>query len=167
MKWLDMKSPVFLTLFKFFTDTRLCNTVKKCCNFLHTGGLEVYHNVGLKVLPKRSSYSLIRMIIGSMLVAIEVNSNLETNLLIKRKTYWKYSRSQKQYVAKQRIVKKDFSFRADIMQEMMSIVKTTGLDVTHIPILDLLKGYYLKRGIPKRMVDIEYPTGDPSAKSRF
>ena len=102
-----------------------------------------------------------------MLVAIEVNSNLETNLLIKRKTYWKYSRSQKQYVAKQRIVKNDFSFRADIMQEMMSIVKTTRLDVTNIPILDLLKGYYLKRGIPKRMVDIEYPTGDPSAKSRF
>ena len=78
-----MKSEEYAALFKLLTDTRLTNSIQKCRNFLHTGALEVYHNVRLKILPKRTSYKLVRMIIGSMLIGIEINANVgSTNFAI-------------------------------------------------------------------------------------
>lgn len=162
--WLDMDGGAFKTLFKFLTDTRFCNSIKKCNEFLHTGGLEVYHNVRLKLLPKRSSYKLVRMIVSGMLVAIDVNSNLESNTNLKRKRYWKWSRSQKQYVAKQRILKKDYSFRVEIMNNMMSNLKN---NIESIPIQDILTGYYIKRDIPARIVPVDFPSCEPNFRSRF
>ena len=159
LKWLDLKSSSFEALFKYFRDKRLCNSMRKCCRFIHTGSLEVYHNVRLKLLPKRSSYSLIRMIIGGMLTAIEVNNNLSAA----SKNYWKYSRSQKQYVVKKRVLKKNYSFRTEILEETLCNLKN---GITSKPVLDMLRDYYIKRDIPKRMVDVEFPLGDPNSSSR-
>ena len=137
--------------------------MKKCCRFIHTGALEVYHNVRLKLLPKRTSYTLLRMIIGSMLTAIEVNSNLVGT---KSKNYWKYSRSQKQYVVKKRLLKKNFGFRTEILAETMFNLENR-LQTTAA--LEMLKGVYIKREIPQRMVSAEMPDADPnmSVRSRF
>ena len=106
ISWLDIDGDAFKSLFRYLTDTRFCNSLKKCSQFLHTGGLEVYHNVRLKLLPKRTSYSLVKMIVAGMLICIEVNSNLD----VARKSCWKWSRSQKKYVSKQRILKKKLQF---------------------------------------------------------
>ena len=68
ISWLDIDGDAFKSLFRYLTDTRFCNSLKKCSQFLHTGGLEVYHNVRLKLLPKRTSYSLVKMIVAGMLI---------------------------------------------------------------------------------------------------
>ena len=91
LKWFEIESDEFTALFKYFTNTRFISSIQLCCNFLHTGALEVYHNVRLKLLPKRTSYSLNRMIVGSMVIAIEINRNLTSN----KKEFWSYSKSQK------------------------------------------------------------------------
>ena len=138
--------------------------MKKCCRFIHIGALEVYHNVQLKLLPKRSSYTLLQMIVGGMLTAIEVNSNLEGT---EGKKYWEYSRSQQQYVAKKRLLKKNFGFRTEILAETMFNLENR-LPTTAV--LEKLKGDYIKRDIPNRMISAaKMPDLDPNtiAKSRF
>ena len=111
MKWLDMKSEEFEVLFKIITDTRRSNAMKKCAAFIHTGSLEVYHNVRLKYLPKRTSYTLKRMIIMAMLVCIEVNVNLEKTG--KPKVYSQYSKVRAAWVEKPRNSGKVYIFRHD------------------------------------------------------
>ena len=165
IEWLDIEGDAYKSLFRYLTDTKFCNSLRKCCQFLHTGGLEVYHNVRLKLLPKRTSYSLVKMIMSSMLVAIDVNSNLLGSENIKRKKGWKWSRSQKKYVPKHRILKKDYSFRQDLIKDMMAGVMSSE---SFPSIQTMLEGYYLKRPIPQRMVDVEFPAGPPTLqRSRF
>ena len=164
LKWLDIKSDLYKDLFKYLTDTRLCNSLKKCCRFIHTGGLEVYHNVRLKLLPKRSSYSLIRMIVMGMLTAIDVNSNLEG---VTRKEYWTWSRSQKKYVIKNRILNKNYRYRIAILEDMMEKARSPQ---AYPPIEELLVLHeYIKGPIPKKIVSVEFPSEDPTSveKSRF
>ena len=147
ISWLDMDGDAFKSIFRYLTDTRFCNSLKKCSQFLHIGGLEAYHDVMLKLLPKRTSCSLTNTIIAGMLVCIEVNSNLD----VTRKSCWKWSRSQNKYVSKQRILKKNYSFRDQILNEMM---KTVEADNEMPSIGDILEGYYIKRPIPQRMVPV-------------
>ena len=167
--WMSFDDPGYISLFRYLTDTKFCNSLKKCCQFLHTGGLEVYHNVRLKLMPKRSSYKLVRMVISSMLVAIEVNENLETESdenNVERRKYWKWSRSQKKYVPKQRILKKDFSFRSEIMDAMMTNLERNE-NVSDIR--EILEGYgYIKRPIPQRIVPVDPPQSRRrNLRSRF
>ena len=100
-----------------------------------------------------------------MLVAIDVNSNLKGSKNINRKKGWKWSRSQKKYIPKQRILKKDYSFREDLITEMMAGV----MSCESFPsVKTILEGYYLKRPIPERMVDVEFPSVSPNLqRSRF
>ena len=149
LKWLATNIDSYRDLFEYLTDTRLCDSLKKCCRFIHTGGLEVYHNVRLKLLPKRSSYSLIRMTVMGMLTAIDVNSNLEG---ITRKQYWKWSRSQKQYVIKNRILKKNYQYRIAIMEEMMNKARSQQTN----PPIEVLLREYIKRPIPKKIVSADF-----------
>ena len=147
ISWLDMDGDAFKSIFRYLTDTRFCNSLKKCSQFIHIGGLEAYHDVMLKLLPKRTSCSLTKTIIAGMLVCIEVNSNLD----VTRKSCWKWSRSQNKYVSKQRILKKNYSFRDEILNEMM---KTVMADNEMPSIGDILEGYYIKRPMPQRMVPV-------------
>ena len=160
VSWLDMDGDAYKNLFRYLTDARFCNSLKKCSQFLHTGGLEAYHDVMLKFLPKRTSCSLVKTIIAGMLVCIEVNSNLD----VARKSCWKWSRSQNKYVSKQRILKKNYSFRDEILNEMM---KTVMADIKMPSMRDTLEGYYIKRQIPQRMVPKDIPICSRIQGSRF
>lgn len=163
MKWLDIKSEEFKALFKYFTDTRLMNSIRMCCNFFHTGNLEVYHNVRLKLLPKRTSYSLHRMIMGSMLTAIEVNKNLVTDQS-KKKKFWAYSKSQKKYIRKSRVMRKNYEYRKDILKEMMSHVRNGDkLDIMNM----LREDKYVKRSIPGNITGLKIPASIQSNRTRF
>lgn len=165
MKWLDIDSDEFLCLFKYFTDSRFIKSVQMCCNFLHTGALEVYHNVRLRMLPKRTSYSLKRMIVSSMVTAIEINRNLPTDNS-KYKTWWQYSKSQKRYISKTRMVNKDYSYRREILTAMINYI-SEGKKPRDIS--EMLKDEnYVKREISKNITGLTRPVGKPTLNvSRF
>ena len=164
MKWFQIESEEFMALFKYFTDTRLVKSIKMCCKFLHTGGLEVYHNVRLKLLPKRTSYSLQRMIMGSMAIAIEVNSNLQ-NGQTERQQFWAYSKSQKKYIRKNRPLKKDYTFRQEILEDMVTYV-SSGQEPMDIAAI-LREEQYIKRRIPKNITGLTLPNEPSLNRSRF
>ncbi|XP_063684222.1 uncharacterized protein LOC134818537 [Bolinopsis microptera] len=151
LKWFKIESEEFTSLFKYFTSTRFISSIQLCCNFLHTGALEVYHNVRLKLLPKRTSYSLNRMVVGSMVIAIEINKNLTSN----RKEFWSYSKSQKKYVSKSRVINKDYSYRKDILQGMWDYVGE-GKEPRSIATM-LKESQYVKRTIPKNITGLKIP----------
>ena len=153
LKWLDMNSDEYKVLYKIIADTRRSNSMKKCADFVHTGDLEVYHNVRLKYLPKRTAYSLHRMIVMAMLVGIEVNTNLKKRG--QPKSYAQYSKVRAEWVAKPRFKGKDFSFRKDIIDEMMRVL----IDGNPDPVLDdlLREMGYIVREIPKNIAPIERP----------
>ena len=127
----------------------------------HTGGLEVYHNVRLKLLPKRTSYSLQRMIIGSMLIAIEVNRNLDTE----RREYWSYSKGQKKYVRKSRVLRKDYSFRKAILQHVIDFLED-GKEAIDINVM-LKEARYIKRKIPDNIIGLDILEDTSLNRSRF
>ena len=142
------------------------NSIKMCRNFLHTGNLEVYHNVRLKLLPKRTSYSLQRMLMGSMLIAIEINSNLDTSET--RRQFWSYSKSQKKYVRKSRVVKKNYEYRVDLLKDMLDFARN-GPQPRLLEIETMLKDeLYVKRRIPHNITGLEVPREvDTHDRSRF
>ena len=165
MKFLDIDSPEFLCLFKYFTENRFVKSIQMCCNFLHTGALEVYHNVRLKMLPKRIAYSLNRMIVSSMVTAIEINKNITTEKS-KFKSLWQYSRSQKKYVSKTRLINKDYSYRREIIDAMVKYIadKKKPRDITMM----LRKESYIKRAVPKNITGLSKPDDSPTLnRSRF
>ena len=163
LQWLDMNSEEYRILYSIITDTRRSNSMKKCADFIHTGDLEVYHNVHLKYLPKRSSYSLVRMIVMAMLVGIEVNTNLQ-----KRgtpKSYKQYSKVRAGWVAKPRFKGKVFQFRHDIIEEMM---KFHELKCSFPKIDDLLReSGYIRRYVPKNIAPIEKPSSDSEGVANY
>ena len=111
----------------------------------------MYHNVRLKLLPKRTSYSLNRMIVGSMVIAIEINRNLTSN----KKEFWSYSKSQKKYVRKSRVINKDYSYRKGIVQGMLDYI-SEGRKPRSIATM-LKESLYVKRAIPKNITGLEIP----------
>ena len=158
MKWLDMASKGYYELFKALTDTRLCNTLKMCATFLHTGGVEVYHNVRLKLLPKRTAYSLTRMIVSGLLIAIEVNYNLDN---VDRTTRWKWNKARKKYVTSTRVLSKDYSFRQEILTSALDHLRS---GQKHLP-LDLSD--YIKKEVPANINAEPKPSTAPPSGSRY
>jgi solute carrier family 8 (sodium/calcium exchanger) len=159
LKLLDTKSDAFKALYDLLTDTYMCNTLKKCNKFQHTGNLEVYHSVRLKLLSKRIGYKITRMIVAGMLVCIEVNSNLNN---VKYKNYWNYCKAQGKYVTIKRRLGKDYNFRREILDEAINHIRDG-----HSPMsLDLTR--YIKKPIPTNIRAIPRPKGPaPEVKSRF
>ena len=165
LKWLEIESEEFMALFKYFTESRFIKSIQMCRNFLHTGALEVYHNIRLKLLPKRTSYSLYRMIVSSMVTAIEVNSNLVSSDS-NRRAFWAYSKSQKKYVSKSRVIRKDYTYRKELLAKMLSYLRS-GKQARNIA--EMLKdSNYVKRATPKNVTGLSRPTETPLLdQSRF
>ena len=51
-KWFKVHEADFMELFKILSDTKLCNDMRHCDKFLHTGSLESFQSAELKYLPK-------------------------------------------------------------------------------------------------------------------
>lgn len=91
------------------------------------------------------------MIVGSMVIAIEINRNLTSN----KKEFWSYSKSQKKYVRKSRVINKDYSYRKGIVQGMLDYI-SEGRKPRSIATM-LKESLYVKRAIPKNITGLEIP----------
>ena len=157
LKWLDMTSKAYDALYKLITNTKRSNAMKHCASFIHTGALEVYHNVRLKYLPKRTSYSLVRMVVMSMLVGIEINTNLKTKKVTK--IYKKYSKVRGQWIDKKVTKGKDYGFRKELIADMID----NFVSKDPLPTIDLSE--YIKKTIPKNIAPVPRPVTEIKAKS--
>ena len=59
--------------FNVITDTRFCNVLPRCAQFLHTGNLESFHAVKIQYLPKAVAFTMIASIILTMLAIMHHN----------------------------------------------------------------------------------------------
>ena len=89
------------------------------------------------------------MIIGGMLVAVEINLNLQPS---KHRRYLVWSKSQKKWVNKKRNLNKDYSFRQGILKSALDHLRSGKPPLT----LDL--GEYVKRAVPRNIVSVPRPT---------
>ena len=129
--WLQKGSDAFKKLFKMLTEKTLCDDIKHCKDFRHTGHLENYHNVRLKYLPKRQHYSYHTTVINSMITAIEVNHNSpEPSAVNTSKKIVSYSKAAGQWVLKKACQKKDYTYRSTIMNTSQMSRTTTKLLLT-------------------------------------
>ena len=149
--WFKIGDSDFEALFKVITNTRMCNSMKKCAQFLHTGALEALHCAKLKYLPKRKAFSMDSTIVLMMLVCIEHNKNLRLGTALKPKTKVAYSRAQKQYVLKNNYFRDNISYKKSFLELVQNHVKSN----TKLT-FDL--GRYKRKDVPKRFHSAEKPS---------
>ena len=135
-------------LFTIVTDAKRTNAMKHCAKFLHTGALEVIHNVKLKYLPKNKSFSFQRNVIFMMLVAIEVNLNSSAT---DKKTYRQYSKAQKGYTLKSKYKRDNLTYKLEMMDTL-----SKNLESNSSGSVDLSR--YKLRPFPKTFHGTEMPT---------
>ena len=105
--------------------------------------LGVYNNVRLKLLPKRISYSLSRIIVGSMVIAIEINKNLASN----KRNFGPILRAKRNMLAKA-----ELSTRTTLTERIS--YKNEGKEPRSIVTM-LKECLYVKRTIPRNITGIE------------
>ena len=132
--------PYFETLFRVLTNTKLCNSMKKCSKFLHTGALEALHCAKLKYLPKMKAFKMDTTIVMMMIVCLEHNYRLTA--ATKTKTRVAYSRAQKKYVLKNTKTTDNISHKKSLMEAVRDNVKSK-------TILDMDLSRYKRRPVPK------------------
>lgn len=74
-KWIVKGSPVYMALEKELMNKRLLKDLEHIADFMHTGALEVFHNVVLKYAPKRLHFDYPQMIARLRLAALDHNYN--------------------------------------------------------------------------------------------
>jgi hypothetical protein len=75
--WFNVEDKDYGALFKVITRTKFTNDMKKCCQFIHTGKLESFHNVKLTYLPKSTGFTMNTTIVLTMLAAVQNNTYLD------------------------------------------------------------------------------------------
>ena len=118
-----------LNLFKLLSCADVVGVVKnilfllQLTKFCHTGNLEVFHNVMLKYVPKRVSFSYEGMVARSMLAALDNNLNAGRSQAHTKagQPRWKmqWSKASKTYVVKKISASKDYSFRLDLVNHVL------------------------------------------------
>ena len=143
-QWLKVDSPEFEALVKMLTNTRLCNDMKKCRSFLHTGELENIHSVKNKYLPKRKHFGIETSIVYMMLVAIETNVHAAARESgkLKNKSYVEYSKAAADYVLKKKYLKDSIPFKLELMADIHK-----NLEDGNVEKLDLSE--YILKAVPK------------------
>lgn len=162
--WLNKDSPEFGELVKIVCNTRLCNDMKLCKSYLHTGQLENMHSVKNKYLPKRKHYSMETTIVKMMQLAIETNLHA-SNTDGKVRVYVEYSRAAADWVLKKHREKDTVTYKRNLLKDTQS-----ALENGQPHILNLEE--YILKPLPKNMYPIN--THKPSKqdmikkqKSRF
>jgi len=67
----------------------------------------------------------LRLCVGPMLIAIEVNTNLDMSEA-RRKQFLSYTKGQKKYVRKSRVVRKKYGYRLEILNDMIDFARSQG-----------------------------------------
>ncbi|XP_071852672.1 uncharacterized protein [Apostichopus japonicus] len=126
-RWLVDGSPAHNAPNKIILSKRLLNDLKYLAEFMHTGALEVYHNVVLKYAPKRLEFDYPYMSARLKLAAMDHNHNVgrshavvqqpRTGSSVKGELQFKkcYSKIQKQWVIKPIYEKKSLEYLSTMM----------------------------------------------------
>lgn len=156
VKYLNPQSKCYHKLFKLITDTRRCNAMRHCSKFLHTGALEILHNVKLKYLPKRKCFGFTRSVVFMMLVALETNLNANVT---EKKTHRQYSRAQGQYILKSRYKRDTVSYKQDIIEQMSNNIVNENkivLDIDQYILAPIPKNFHGKPMPSKKELELKY-----------
>ena len=149
--WVKRTSPTFKELFEKVTSKQLTEDMMHCCEFLHTGSLENYHNVRLKYLPKRVAFTRETTVIRSMIAIIETNRNVKsTTSFEKPKMYARYSKKSAKWVLRKGYKEKDYTYRDEILASIVSNIRS-GEN------LDVNMSEYIPELLPKNMAPIPKP----------
>ena len=143
IQWLEKGGVAHRKLWEIVTQPMLCEDMKKCTSFIHTGQNEVLHSVVLKYLPKRIHFPIKTQIIRMMIVSLEVDENSGYNLR-KPNHCVSYSRAAGEYVLKTKYSEKSYNYRHDIMATIRTAMGKS------IPKLDWRP--YIKTPVPKNIV---------------
>lgn len=138
-QWLKPDSPAFAALAKMFTDTRMCNEMKLCKSFIHTGEIENLHSVKNKFLPKRKHFSLDTHIIMLMLVSIEHNAHIDARNggKIKVRKSVEFSKAACDYLLKKKYIKDAIPGKIEILNTIKADLKSG----KHAKLGDILAPY--------------------------
>ena len=122
-KWLKRGTPAFIALKKVVLNERLLRDLKHVTKFCHTGGLEVYHSVLTKYIPKRQHFSFKGMLARTQLAVMDHNLNIGRELALTRdgSKIFKvvHTKSQKDWVAKPVYQEKDHGYIDDMIEEVL------------------------------------------------
>lgn len=126
-KWLKQGSPSHEALRKIVTDKRLLQDLPYIGEFMHTGALEVFHNVVLKYAPKRLEFNFAQMDARLKLAALDHNLNVgRAKAVVKKPRAGSSPRGETQYkrvftkFTKQWVLKTKYEEKCyDYVYEMM------------------------------------------------
>ena len=94
--------------------------MKKCCKFVRTGKLESFHSLKLQYLPKSTGFGMDRMIMLTMVAALQNNANLEEGAVLKSYDIRSWSRASKHYILKKRRIYDRVAFKVSILDQICS-----------------------------------------------
>ncbi|KAJ8050281.1 hypothetical protein HOLleu_03421 [Holothuria leucospilota] len=126
-KWLVEGSSAHQALVKVVLNKLLLNDMKHLAEFMHTGALEVFHNVVLKYAPKRLEFDFPYMSARLKLAALDHNYNVgraqavvqQPSASSSQKGELQYKKSfskiQKQWVLKPVYEKENYNYVFDMM----------------------------------------------------
>ena len=140
--WFNVEDKDYGALFKVITRTKFTNDMKKCCQFIHTGKLESFHNVKLTYLPKSTGFTMNTTIVLTMLAAVQNNTYLDEASLIRKFDTRAWSRAKKQYIVKTRRIYDKVSFKLELLKEVNENIKNNRR-------LTMDLSSYIRQPIPK------------------
>ena len=118
--WFKVEDDDYKALFNIITDTRFSNDMKKWYKSVHTGKLESFHSLKLQYLPKSTGFGMDRMIMLTMVAALQNNANLEEGAVLKSYDIRSWSRASKHYILKKRRIYDRGAFKVSIIDQVCS-----------------------------------------------
>jgi len=109
------------------TNEKILLALVKLTDFCHTGGLEVYHSLMLKYLPKREHFSYKGMLARTQLAAIDNNENVGRAQAVVRRgdncgeaRYRKcFPKAHKRWVVKTILQAKTYAFLPELQKKVL------------------------------------------------
>ncbi|CAG2245629.1 unnamed protein product [Mytilus edulis] len=119
-KWLNQDSQAYAALEKVVTDKLILRDIRQLDLFCHTGALETYHSMMLKYCPKRLEFEYASMVARTQLAVVDNNVNIgrnqKTDANGKLSFATRCPKSTGRWTARKIYEKKDYDFKADILQ---------------------------------------------------
>lgn len=153
--WIVKDSNDYRILNSIIRDKVFLGDLRQAKHYCHTGSLESYHNVRLKYVPKRNSFSYDGMVCRSMLAIFDHNSNVGREV---KGEQLKFSKATKKWVIRNKYEKKSTEWRKRLLGIIFQIANT---EMTSVEGTDRYAGL----GIPRNIAPVERPNIEDIRKS--
>jgi hypothetical protein len=157
--WFNVEDDDFKAVFKIITGTKFTNDVKKCSKFIHTGKLESFHSLKLSYLPKSTGFTMTTTVILTMLTALQNNIYLKNESKLGSYSVRQWSRANKEYLLKDRIIYDDITFKREILRQ-------TFVNLSEKIVIDLNISPYIRKPIPKTFHGVSAPSKEELQEKR-